>query len=194
MVQHDLYRAEFWKHAGSESIADRMAVAATLGESNPAAQSAWNARRGRDSRDLRHRPPEDQPEHPSSQEEASRGPARRFGRPVADARDGSASGPGTSQGERTGGRGANDVPDLRHESRTDTTKQLSKGQALDLLGRANGDELLAEANDPRSEGAHVKKWVGRDADVDRAIAAHVPEWVPQADREAGQDVPRRWKP
>lgn len=41
VVQHDLYRAEFWKHAGSESIADRMAVAATLGETNPAAQSAW---------------------------------------------------------------------------------------------------------------------------------------------------------
>ena len=41
VVQNDLYRAEFWKHAGSESIADRMAVAATLGESNPAAQSAW---------------------------------------------------------------------------------------------------------------------------------------------------------
>lgn len=41
VVQHDLYRAEFWKHAGSESIADRMAVAATLGESHPAAQSAW---------------------------------------------------------------------------------------------------------------------------------------------------------
>lgn len=37
----DLYRNEFWKYAGAESIADRMAVAATLGETNPAAQSAW---------------------------------------------------------------------------------------------------------------------------------------------------------
>ncbi|WP_336638769.1 hypothetical protein [Micrococcus luteus] len=190
VVQHDLYRAEFWKHAGSESIADRMAVAATLGESNPAAQSAWmhgadviRATYGIDLQKINR-------EHPSSQEERHaalrdalddrlqmRVMDQRADQERARANGPEAAGPTTFP-----------IYAMSHER--DTTEQLSKGQALDLLGRANGDELLAEANDPRSTGAHVKKWVGRDADVDRAIAAHVPEWVPQADREAGQDRPQ----
>ena len=41
VVQRDLFNPEFWKHAGADSIADRMSVAASLGEYNPAARSAW---------------------------------------------------------------------------------------------------------------------------------------------------------
>lgn len=41
VVQRDLFNPEFWKHAGADSIADRMSVAASLGEHNPAARSAW---------------------------------------------------------------------------------------------------------------------------------------------------------
>ena len=41
VVQHDLYSRDFWQHAGSESIADRLAVAAALGSNEPAARSAW---------------------------------------------------------------------------------------------------------------------------------------------------------
>ena len=41
VVQHDLYSRDFWRHAGSESIADRLAVAAALGSNEPAARSAW---------------------------------------------------------------------------------------------------------------------------------------------------------
>lgn len=41
VIQHDLYSREFWRTASSESIADRLAVAAALGEHDPAARSAW---------------------------------------------------------------------------------------------------------------------------------------------------------
>mgnify|MGYP006948757578 CR=1 FL=1 len=39
VVQHDLYSRDFWRHAGSESIADRLAVAAALAASVP---SIWS--------------------------------------------------------------------------------------------------------------------------------------------------------
>lgn len=41
VLHRDMFNAQFWKHAGPESIADHMSVAASMSDRNPVARSAW---------------------------------------------------------------------------------------------------------------------------------------------------------
>lgn len=192
VVQHDLYRNDFWKNAGSESIADRMSVAASLADRDPAAQSAWM--HGADT--IRNTYGVDveriNREHPGSLEErhaALRDALDdRLQMNVMDARADQERARENAPGPQQDTAPTFPLHSLEHER--DTVEQLSKDQALTLLASADRDELMENLDEPRSTGAHVQKWIGRDADVDAAIAAKVPEWV---GREAPADhqVPER---
>lgn len=155
VVQHDLYRAEFWKHAGSESIADRMAVAATLGESNPAAQSAWmhgadviRSTYGIDLQKINR-------EHPNSQEERHaalrdalddrfqmnrydaeadrvRDAAEELGRPVPEREDGAAASPDV-RGVETESQEFQAAEKLEAEA---DRERMEEGESLERAERA----------------------------------------------------------
>lgn len=189
VVRTDLYSREFWRTAGAESIADRLAVAAALGEHDPAAQSAWmhgaDVLRSEYGIDLQ----EINRAHPSSLED--RHAATR------DALD-------------------DYFAQLRQDQVDDVSAQARQERAQDELARsgeqpAQQEEVLlftyrdhdaGELRNIEKDGAlnvienapenlgqdtpeaweDVKGWVGKDADVDRAIAEKFPDAMTEEQR------------
>lgn len=169
VVQHDLYRAEFWKHAGSESIADRMAVAATLGESNPAAQSAWmhgadviRATYGIDLQKINR-------EHPNSQEERHAALRDALDDRVQMNRYDAAADKARQERE----------PEFwaswgRNEHGSETTKELSQAEVLELIRNLpDGPAKSRNADDV----SNMRGWLGKSSEVDQAAYDKWPDVV-----------------
>lgn len=235
-VQHDLYSREFWRTAGAESIADRLAVAAQLGDTHPAAQSAWmhgadtlRSQFGIDLQEINRAHPSSIPDRHAAMRDAlddyfaqtaqdgrdDAGASQQAAEVHAQAReedrdhavavnspqrwraenlnDYSAQpreeGPDASQ-QAAEVQDRDDVdpvvtfPMYEMQYERDTTVQMSKQEALASLEAADGDRFSLDEvkNNPRSYEAHVKQWVGRDADVDRAIAEKFPDVMTDQER------------
>lgn len=199
VVQHDLYSRDFWRHAGSESIADRLAVAAALGSNEPAARSAWmhgaDVLRSEFGIDLQ----EINRAHPSSLEQrhaalrdalddyfAQLRQDRADDRAVAEQvqeQEAAAEEPAQVQ------QPAEDGPELFviHDLSNDRgdIRAVEKDGALRAIENAP-DNL---GRDMPEAWADVQGWIGRDEDVDRAIAEKFPDAMTdeQRARALGQE-------
>ncbi|MFI7398825.1 hypothetical protein ACI2K6_16730 [Microbacterium sp. NPDC006705] len=199
VVQHDLYSRDFWRHAGSESIADRLAVAAALGSNEPAARSAWmhgaDVLRSEFGIDLQ----EINRAHPSSLEQrhaalrdalddyfAQHRQDRADDRAVAEQvqeQEAVAEEPAQVQ------QPAEDGPELfvMHDLSNDRgdIRAVEKDGALRAIENAP-DNL---GRDMPEAWADVQGWIGRDEDVDRAIAEKFPDAMTdeQRARALGQE-------
>ncbi|MCV7527946.1 hypothetical protein M3D91_010450 [Micrococcus luteus] len=201
VVQHDLYSRDFWRHAGSESIADRLAVAAALGSNELAARSAWmhgaDVLRSEFGIDLQ----EINRAHPSSLEQrhaalrdalddyfAQLRQDRADDRAVAEQvqeQEAAAEEPAQVQQPQPAEAGpelfvmhdlSNDRGDIRAVEKDGALRAIEN--APDNLGR-----------DMPEAWADVQGWIGRDQDVDRAIAEKFPDAMTdeQRARALGQE-------
>lgn len=181
VIRHDLYSREFWRTAGSESIADRLAVAAALGDSEPAARSAWmhgaDTLRSEFGIDLQ----EINRAHPSSLEQRHAA--------LRDALDDYFA--QTQQDRTDDNAAAQRVQNTAAERQEDTERAAPPAEVSESFVMADRDgartfdkaqALAAIEAAPENLGAdmprawaEMQSWIGRDEDVDRAIAEKFPD-------------------
>lgn len=199
VVQHDLYSREFWRTAGSESIADRLAVAAALGDRDPSALSAWmhgadvlRSEFGIDLQEINRKHPSSLEDRHAAMRDALDDHFAQVGRDQADDRAAQArqvlaqEQDQTQQLDRDPGR----KPEPREEQGQSTQSEepelffirdLSNDRgdirAVEKEGALNAIENAPENLGQDSPGAweDVKGWIGKDKDVDRAIAEKFPD-------------------
>ena len=77
----------------------------------------------------------------------------------------------------------------------ETTVQITKDRALAFLDRADPERAYETRHDPRDDGGHITKWIGRDRDVDRVIAQKFPQLMTEEQRTKAttQDAPEKAK-
>lgn len=201
VVQHDLYSRDFWRHAGSESIADRLAVAAALGSNEPAARSAWmhgaDVLRSEFGIDLQ----EINRAHPSSLEQRHAALRDALDDYFAQLRQDRVDDRAVAEQVQEQEAAAEEPAQVQQPQSAEAGPELF---VMHDLSNDRGDfhavdkdgALRAIENAPDNLGrdmpeawADVQGWIGRDEDVDRAIAEKFPDAMTdeQRARALGQE-------
>ena len=201
VVQHDLYSRDFWRHAGSESIADRLAVAAALGSNEPAARSAWmhgaDVLRSEFGIDLQ----EINRAHPSSLEQRHAALRDALDDHFAQLRQDRADDRAVAEQVQEQEAAAEEPAQVQQPQPAEAGPELFVIHDLsndrgDIRAVEKDGALRAIENAPDNMGrdmpeawADVQGWIGRDEDVDRAIAEKFPDAMTdeQRARALGQE-------
>jgi len=201
VVQHDLYSRDFWRHAGSESIADRLAVAAALGSNEPAARSAWmhgaDVLRSEFGVDLQ----EINRAHPSSLEQRHAALRDALDDHFAQLRQDRADDRAVAEQVQEQEAVAEEPAQVQQPQPAEAGPELFVIHDLsndrgDIRAVEKDGALRAIENAPDNMGrdmpeawADVQGWIGRDQDVDRAIAEKFPDAMTdeQRARALGQE-------
>lgn len=201
VVQHDLYSRDFWRHAGSESIADRLAVAAALGSNEPAARSAWmhgaDVLRSEFGIDLQ----EINRAHPSSLEQRHAALRDALDDHFAQLRQDRADDRAVAEQVQEQEAAAEEPAQVQQPQPAEAGPELFVIHDLsndrgDIRAVEKDGALRAIENAPDNMGrdmpeawADVQGWIGRDQDVDRAIAEKFPDAMTdeQRARALGQE-------